>query len=132
MTTKLGIVPAVAVNPIGIVVFDLLEEAVQAARIAAREKRLSATPRGRRGWQLQPGSDTPLWNELMRCVRRRLRRRGEQAQLARVLGLSRQRLNRCLTGECAMLDAERTLLLVGWLAARSAGREVGTPPVGVP
>lgn len=67
----------------------------------------------------------------MRQVRACMRVRGAQAQLARVLGVPRQRLNRRLTAEAAMLDAERTLLLLGWLAAQKTGGEIGTPPAGV-
>jgi hypothetical protein len=40
-------------------------------------------------------------------------------------------LNRCLTAQTAMLDAERTLLLLGWLAARRRGAEQAVPPIGV-
>lgn len=128
---KTGIVPAVAVNPIGEAALDLFDAAVRAARAAARKKRLRAARAAQRGWQLRPGRETPLWNELMRRVGGRMRRHGDQAHLARLLGLPRQRLNRCLTGKAAMLDAERTLLLVGWLVAQSEGREIGTPPAGI-
>ena len=120
-----------SLNLLALPVLALLDASVEEARKAARQKRLPVTKARRRGWQLQPGGDTPLWNELLRRVRTRMRRRGDQAQLARVLGLSRQRLNRCLTGQAALLDAERTLLLLGWLAARDEEREIGTPPTGV-
>lgn len=128
---NIGIVRPGTVNPLGEIAVELLEAAVAAAREAARKQRLARVRARRRGWQLQPGSETPLWNGLMRQVRERVRVRGAQAQLARVLGVPRQRLNRCLTAEAAMLDAERTLLLLGWLAAQKAGAEIGTPPPGV-
>lgn len=128
---KTGIVQPGMVNPLGEIAVELLELAIEAAREAARKRRLARVRARRRGWQLQPGSETPLWNELMRQVRACMRVRGAQAQLARVLGLPRQRLNRCLTAEAAMLDAERTLLLLGWLAAQKTGGEIGAPPAGV-
>jgi len=76
--------------------------------------------------------DTPLWNELVRRVAPHLARRGSKAQLARQLGLPRQRLQDCLKSKHAMLDGERTLLLLTWLTAKERGRELGTPPNGVP
>lgn len=78
----------------------------------------------RRGLTLQPGPDTPLWNELVRQVAPLLRRRGSKVHLARILGISRQRLHVCLKARTGGLDAERTLLLLAWLAARRQGREL--------
>lgn len=127
---KTGIVGPGTVNPLGEMALELFEAAIAAARAAAREKRRRDARERGRGWQLQPGVDTPLWNQLVRQVKPLLRRRGSQAQLARVLDLPRQRVNRCLTARTAMLDAERTLLLVGWLAQQPRGGELGTPPPG--
>jgi hypothetical protein len=53
-----------------------------------------------------------------------LRRRGSKVHLARILGISRQRLHVCLKARTGGLDAERTLLLLAWLAARRQGREL--------
>jgi len=64
---------------------------------------------------LRPGPETPCWNELVRQVRPHLRKYGAKSQLARLLGLPRQRLQDCLKAGSASLDAERTLLLLGWL-----------------
>lgn len=77
----------------------------------------------RRGWTLQPGADTPVWNELVRLAAPYLRKRGDKVKLARLLGLSRQRLHQLLVARTACADAERTLLLLAWVQARRSGRE---------
>lgn len=105
-----------------------VDEFVAAARATAARKRERARARRdphrpRRGATLRPGPETPLWNELVRAVRPHLRRRGAKNQLARLLGISRQRLYVCLRAQRACLDAERTLLLLTWLSAREQGRE---------
>ena len=100
----------------------LFEAALDAANRAADARRRRRTPK--RGLTLQPGPDTPLWNELVRQVRPYLRKRGSKNQLARILGVSRQRLCVCLKAEQGCLDAERTLLLLAWLCARTQGREL--------
>ena len=78
----------------------------------------------RRGQALQPGADTPLWNELVRQVTPLLRKRGSKVHLARILGVPKQRLHVCLKAGTGCLDAERTLLLTAWLCARRQGREL--------
>ena len=77
---------------------------------------------------MRPGTDTPLWNELVRRIRPHLHRRGSKAQLARLLGVPRQRLQDCLKKKSASLDAERTLLLLGWLGFFQRGGVI-TPSV---
>ncbi len=97
----------------------LLEAAVDTARANAR-----FTPdrrRGRRGQTLKPGVETPLWNELSRAVRIRLRRHGEKARLGRLLGLPRQRVHELLMSRRHLPDAERTLLLLVWLHTHQQG-----------
>jgi hypothetical protein len=94
---------------------ELIEAAVVAAREARRKRRLRRDVRPRRGVTLRPGPDTPLWNQLRRNLRPYLRRWGSKAQLARLLGLPRQRLQDTLKAGTASLYAERTLLLLGWL-----------------
>ncbi len=110
------------------------ETAVAAHRAArAAEARRRHRPL-RRGLTLRPGVDTPLWNELVRQILPHLRRRGGQAQLARLLGLHRQRLHECLKAGSASVDAERTLMLLGWLGFFQRGGELapavrtGRPP----
>lgn len=106
-----------------------VDELVAAARATAARKRAQALARRdpnrvRRGLTLRPGPETPLWNELVRRVRPHLRAYGSKAQLARLLGLPRQRLQDCLKAGSASLDAERTLLLLGWLAFFERGGEI--------
>jgi hypothetical protein len=116
----------------------LVEDLIAAAVTVARAARLAQTrvrPRPRRpSLTLRPGPETPLWNELVRQVRPHLRKYGSKAQLARLLGLPRQRLQDCLKAGSASLDAERTLLLLGWLGFFQRGGELtsvvrpGRPP----
>jgi hypothetical protein len=97
------------------------EAAEAAARRALRPRRSRAAKRGR---TLQPGATTPLWNELVKQTLPLLTKRGSKAQLARLLGLPRQRLQDCLKAKTACLDAERTLFLFCWVAARRQNREL--------
>jgi hypothetical protein len=97
---------------------ELVENLIEAAVKAARKPALPPVRRDvrrRPALTLRPGPHTPLWNQLVRNVRPFLRRRGSKVQLARLLGLPRQRLQETLKAGSASLDAERTLLLVGWL-----------------
>ena len=86
------------------------------ARKLQRDRRASL-----RYASLRPGPDTPLWNELAATTVKALGRRGEKAKLARLLGLSRQRLHMFLVAKTALPDAERTLQLLAWLQARQRG-----------
>jgi len=97
-------------------VIEMAREAPQAFRIEARRR----TRRG--GGTLRPGRETPFWNELRRQLRPHLRKYGNQANLGRLLGLPRQRVNSFVTGGGQMPDAERTLQLLVWLAAVRKGR----------
>ncbi len=74
---------------------------------------------------LRPGADTPLWNELARMTLPLLHKRGSKAHLARLLGLPRQRLTAFFVRGSATPDAERTLLLLVWIAQRQQGRDLG-------
>jgi hypothetical protein len=74
------------------------------------------------GRTLRPGRETPLWNELRAQLRPHLRKYGQQANLGRLLGLPRQRVNAFVTGGGEMPDAERTLQLLAWLMAVRHGR----------
>jgi hypothetical protein len=102
----------------------LAKASVRSAMLVAHSaKSLRRRPRG---WQatLKPGLDTPLWNELAEAVRTRLTRYGEKAQLARVLGLPRQRVYDLLNRRRHLPDAERTLLLLVWLSTREKDGEL--------
>jgi hypothetical protein len=66
-----------------------------------------------------------LWFTLVAQVRPYLRRRGEKALLARVLGVDPSRIYEFFIRRTAAPDAERTLLLLQWLKAKQAGRSSG-------
>jgi hypothetical protein len=100
----------------------LMEAAIKSARLAAQSV---ARPHHKSaGMTLKPGAGTPLWNELAAAVRAQLTRYGEQARLGRVLGLPRQRVHELLKSRKHLPDAERTLLLLAWLHARSRGSDL--------
>lgn len=80
--------------------------------------------RASRGITLRPGPATPLWNEVVRRALPHLKRHGEKARLARILGVPRQRLNDYLKTGRACPDAERALLLLCWVASREQGQEL--------
>lgn len=90
------------------------------ARASAR-RRMASSRTG--GATIRPGRDTPLWNQLVTDVRPLLKKRGEKAQLARLLGLQRQAVNEYFVSGRRMPDAERTLLLLEWVQLRQAGRK---------
>lgn len=108
---------------------DVINESlVELARASARRAQKTAEKKRRlqvRRWQaLRPGSDTPLWNALAGAVRAQLKRRGEKSRLARLLGLSRQRLHLLIVAQTAYPDAERALLLQVWLQTRLLRRDL--------
>jgi hypothetical protein len=104
---------------LALTLFELAEKtAQQRAKIG---KPFSARARSS-GQVLRPGTETPLWTELIRQARPLLRRRGAKASLARLLGIPRQRLHVCITSPSACLDAERTLLLLCWIGAKQNGQ----------
>ena len=67
---------------------------------------------------LRPGSETPLWNQLVKTVRPMLRKRGEKTLLSRELRLPRQRVHEFLVSRTAQPDAERALHILAWVAQR--------------
>lgn len=106
--------------PVGIVLglLETAEAGIRAAALAGRR----LFPRRRRGLALHPGDNTPLWNLLVSRTNRYLKVRGSKNQLARLLGVPRQRIFDCFKARKACLDAERTLMLLGWLAGREQGK----------
>ncbi len=111
-------VPLGALNQIA----GIAEALIAAAEATARAtKKLNYHRRRSRYRQLRPGTDTPLWDELASSAAKLLRRRGDKAQLARVLGVPRQRIHKLLVEKSASPDAERTLLLLCWVNARQRG-----------
>ncbi len=108
---------------IGALAEGLVMGAVEAARLAARAAPSAKRPRI--GQTLRPGPATPLWNTFAAALRSELKKRGDQAKLARIVGVPRQRLHEMLKSNRQMPDAERTLLLLTWLQARRAGKDLG-------
>lgn len=110
--------------------FTLMEDLIWAAAESARQAQVAGVRarrvprRTRPRLTLRPGINTPLWNELVRQIRPHLRKYGAKAQLARLLGLPRQRLQDCLKAGSASLDAERTLQLLGWLGFFQRGGQL--------
>lgn len=109
------------ITPVGLTLdmLDGLEAAgVAIARISRRM--LKPQPRRGRGATLRPGIDTPLWLALVARIRPLLRARGAKALLARELGLDPSRISQFFVTRTAQPDAERTLLLLGWLGRQKA------------
>jgi hypothetical protein len=101
---------------LGIGAIELARYVHQAFRIEPRRRPAKG------GRTLRPGNDTPLWNEFRLQIRPHLRKYGRQANLGRLLGLPRQRVNAFVTSGREMPDAERTLQLLVWLALVRSGR----------
>jgi len=100
-----------------LLILDLFKEGAVAASEAARRK-LVRSKQQRRGLTLRSGADTPLWNILAGALNGECKTHGAKAELARYVGLPRQRMHEFLSGNGAMPDAERTLMLLQWLASR--------------
>lgn len=107
---------------LSLALMKVAEESIRQAVKAARSSPRSARPR--RGETLKPGPASPLWNELSKVVLTRLTRYGAKAQLARLLGLPRQRVHELLRSRRHLPDAERTLLLLVWLQLPAEGSEL--------
>jgi hypothetical protein len=97
---------------------EMAKQRSKAFRIELRRSRKA-------GKTLRPGQKTPLWNELRSRLQPHLGKYGEQANLGRLLGLPRQRINAFVTGGGQMPDAERTLQLLAWLIAVRQGKRPG-------
>jgi hypothetical protein len=101
---------------------DLIEELSRAAidhskRVARRRK---FARRKRTGGTRRPGVETPLWNAMVARIQPHLVKRGAKSNLARVLGLPRQRIYDTFTRRSIMPDAECVLHLLLWLAAQES------------
>lgn len=108
----------------------LSEAAVDHAKRVAADRKFAR--RKRIGDARKPGPDTPLWNALIEWVQPHLARRGAKSNLARVLGLPRQRVYDYFTRRTMMPDGEAILHLLLWLAAQESTLEPGrhARPVG--
>lgn len=102
----------------------IFEAALEMAKQSPKAFRIEPKRRPRRagGGTLRPGKETPLWNVLRGQLRPHLKQYGNQANLGRLLGLPRQRINAFVTGGGQMPDAERTLQILAWLIAVRRGR----------
>jgi transcriptional regulator with XRE-family HTH domain len=95
-----------------------------AAKAGAR--RVAAALHRRRPYPCRtrrPGTNTPMWNVCVILLRQELRKYGAKAQLARYLGVPRQRLQDYLKARSRLPDAELMLRLLHWLTERRAGRD---------
>jgi len=113
-------VPEPQFSPLPIAVTDALLRASE--RLDNAERFEASRFKRRSGETLRPGPGTPLWNVLVEEIAPLLPTYGEQARLARALGVHRQTINTWFKSRTRMPDAERTLQLVAWLIARRSGK----------
>jgi hypothetical protein len=93
---------------------DVLDAAARESAKALTKVYREAT-RTSRGGTLRPGAETPLWNELAKLAASHLERYGDKANLARILGVPRQRVHEYLVSQTACPDTERALMLLAWV-----------------
>ena len=103
---------------------DLGEMVAEIAVIAAKQAKKTLR-RKRRGAYLtrRPGVDTPRWNACVQMLRIELQSHGSKVQLARYLGIPKQRVTDFVTNESRMPDAETLLQMLDWLSRRRAGED---------
>ncbi len=111
--------------PRGLHFWMVLEPAFEAATKAASERLHRALrPRRRGSYKTRkPGHDTPLWNVFAFMVKTELRPYGSKVRLARYLGIPKQRLQDYLNVRSRLPDAELTLRILHWLAAKRGGKD---------
>lgn len=102
-----------------------LGEAVAEITVAAAKQAKKALRRKRRGSYLtrRPGSDTPRWNACVQLLKVELQAHGSKVQLARYLGVPKQRVTDFVTNQSRMPDAETLLQMLDWLSRRRAGED---------
>ena len=112
-------------TPRGLAFWMLFEPAFEAAANAASKRLHQARRTRRRGSYLtrRPGYDTPLWNVFAHMVKEELKPYGSKVRLARYLGIPKQRLQDFLKGRSRLPDAELTLRMLHWLAAKRDGKD---------
>ena len=93
--------------------WSLLADALFAA--AAEISRAQKSRRKKAGAGMRPVTDTPLWNVVIAEAKKNLRRYGAKADLARHLGIPRQRLNDFLQARTRLPNAEIALRLTSWI-----------------
>jgi hypothetical protein len=94
---------------------DLVKEVWLAARKHARRARLTTTKGA--------VQESFLWDAVVDLAQPCLKQRGAKAQLARLLGVSRQAIHQHFVSRITRPDAERTLQVLVWLASCRAGRK---------
>lgn len=95
----------------------LVNDVWAAARKRARRAKLVAA----RG----PAQESFLWDAVVDAAAPHLKRRGEKARLARLLGISRQAVHQHFVARTSKPDAEHALQILVWLADCRAGRKTG-------
>jgi hypothetical protein len=80
-------------------------------------------PRRKGYLTLRPGNNTPMWNLCCVVLKNELRPHGSKVRLARYLGIPKQRISDFLAGRRRMPDAEITLRMIHWVAAKRAGMD---------
>jgi hypothetical protein len=93
----------------------LVNDIWAAARKRARRAKLAAAK--------GPVQESFLWDAVVDAAGPHLKRRGEKARLARLLGVSRQAVHQHFVSRKTKPDAERTLQVLVWLADCRAGRK---------
>ncbi len=113
-------------TPMGMVGWVGLSEALFAAGDEALAALRQRRKRRRRGSYatIRPGPWTPMWNRLRLEVHAELKPHGAKVRLARYLGIPKQRLSDFIAGHRRMPDAELTLRILHWLAAKRDGTDL--------
>jgi hypothetical protein len=114
-------------TPRGVAFWSLLELPFDAAAQAASRRPHDALRHRRQpgGYKTRkPGFETPFWNVCASQIKRELRPYGSKVRLARYLGIPRQRLQDFLNKRSRLPDAELTLRLLHWLAAKRGGTDL--------
>jgi hypothetical protein len=100
------------------ILFAAGEEALKALKKGPRPRRKGSYT------TLRPGPLTPMWNQCRIALRAELKPHGTKVRLARYLGIPKQRLSDFLAGNRRMSDAELTLQMLYWLAAKRTGKDL--------
>lgn len=100
------------------ILFAAGEEGLKALKKSLRPRRKGSYK------TLRPGPFTPMWNQCRIALRAELKPHGAKVRLARYLGIPKQRLSDFLAGHRRMPDAELTLRMLYWLAAKRVGTDL--------
>jgi len=111
--------------PRGLEFWMLLDAAFEAAAATASKRiQRALRPRRHKAYKTRkPGFATPMWNVCAVMIKMELKPYGAKVRLARYLGIPRQRLQDFLNGRSRLPDAELTLRLLHWLAAKRGGKD---------